>query len=184
MQNKNRITNEADLVARWGKTAGAMVIKRAGKLEQSLRVIVIAVDLIEGKKVRREVELKPSMLVQTMLLYLICQCVKATNQAAQSVVCTVPGMRSFVFVLMLTPVVAAIQKFTSYMKIKRILEELGLFVPYMLAEPVAACLHWYFNCWKEQKVSIYPAELPECLRCILTMDLGGGMKHAAWFVYQ
>lgn len=151
-----------------------MVIRRAGKYNHSLRVVVIAEDQ-RDVKVSYPVELKPSMLVRKMMLYLICEYIKVSNQAAEAVVCTVPGMRYFVFVLILTLVVAAIQKFTSYMKIKRIMEESGLFVPYMLAEPVAACLHWYFSSWKDQTPSIYPAELPECLRCILTMDLGGGM---------
>lgn len=72
------------------------------------------------------------------------------------------------------------------MKIRRILEQMGVFVPYMLAEPVAAFLHWYFTNWKEQSPSEFPAELPECLRCYQTMDLGGGMEHTAlthWLVY-
>lgn len=88
----------------------------------------------------------------------------------------------FVFVLMLTCVGAAVQKFTSYMKIRRIQEKAGILVPIMLAEPVAAYVHWYFNCWKDQLPSIYAAELPECLQSILVMNLGAGMEHTVWFV--
>jgi hypothetical protein len=65
------------------------------------------------------------------------------------------------------------------MKIKRILEDTGIFVPYMLAEPVAAFMHWYFNNWKDQSPTIFPAELPDCLRCYFTLDLGHGMEQAS-----
>lgn len=61
------------------------------------------------------------------------------------------------------------------MKIKAILEELGIFVPYMLAEPVASYLNWFFDSWKAEELSIYPAELPACLRGSVIMDLGDGM---------
>ena len=70
----------------------------------------------------------------------------------------------------------AIQKFTLYMKIKRIIEEMGLFVPYMLAEPIAAFLHWYFNQWKATLPSIFPKELPNCLHTYFMCDLGYGMQ--------
>jgi hypothetical protein len=39
-----------------------------------------------------EVELKPSMLVRKLLLYIICEYIKASKQAAEVLLCTVPGM--------------------------------------------------------------------------------------------
>lgn len=167
----------------WGKTAGAMVVRHGGRYAHSLRVIVLAEDKKGEEKTFVEVQLKPSLLVRKLLLYLVCEYIKAYEQAAEVAICTVPGMLLFVFVCFklvssvstLTPFFAAIQKFTSYMKIRKILTKLNIFVPYMLAEPVAAFVQWYFTAWKNQTPSIFPAELPECLRVYFTMDLGAGM---------
>lgn len=76
----------------WAKMAGAMQIRRAGKYKHSLRVVVLAEEQREGGKEMVEVELKPSTLVRKLLLYIICEYIKSSNQAAEVILLTIPGM--------------------------------------------------------------------------------------------
>lgn len=97
--NSNRIddTNHVQTLRDWKKMAGAMVLRRGGKQNRGLRVVVLKEVTVDGKKEMQEVELKPSLLVRKLLLYIICQYVKSHKQAVEVLVCTVPGKCIYTF---------------------------------------------------------------------------------------
>jgi len=80
----------------WDKIRGAMVLRKGGKSGHSLCVVVLAEKQVGESKKIEELELKPSVLVRKLLLYIMCEYIKCFNQAAEVVVVTIPGMIFFV----------------------------------------------------------------------------------------
>ncbi len=74
-----------------------MVVRNSGKYNHSLHVVVLAEEEQEVQKKLVEVELKPSMLVCKLLIYVVCQYIKTHSKAAEVLVCTVPGKFAFAF---------------------------------------------------------------------------------------
>ena len=80
----------------WDKMRGAMVLHKGEKSGHSLCVVVLAEKQVGKVKKIEELELNPSVLVQKLLFYIMCEYIKCFNQAAEVVVVTIPGMIFFV----------------------------------------------------------------------------------------
>lgn len=154
------------------RSLGNVVLRGVGPAKDRIRYVVKVGNPDKGYE---EKEVKPTTCVGESLVYLLCQHIYETKEFPELIITSVPGTYGLPFMsLWCLYISSAIQNMYGYIKMKKLLDAMGIQVLNVMAEPVGS---WVWNNFREirdNNESIY-GNTPECLRVEHVLDLGAGM---------